>query len=268
MSKKKVRHILGLSGGKDSTALAIFMRREYPDLEIEYFFCDTHKELKETYEYLGRIEDWLGIKIHYLEAERGFDHWLEVYGGVLPSPKMRWCTKQMKIIPLEKWVGDDEVITYVGIRADENRDGYISTKPNITPKFPFKEHGLVKADIIRLLEESGIGMPDYYRWRSRSGCYFCFFQRKYEWVMLAQEHPDLFQKAVEYEQNHRDGRTYTWTQGETLLELLERKDQIIADHQKAMQSQQQSLKNQPLAEVLAAALDEEDDTLPCLACHL
>jgi 3'-phosphoadenosine 5'-phosphosulfate sulfotransferase (PAPS reductase)/FAD synthetase len=268
MSKKKVRHILGLSGGKDSTALAIFMRQKHPHLEIEYFFCDTHKELKETYEYLGRIEDWLGIKIHYLEAERGFDHWLDVYGGVLPSPKMRWCTKQMKIIPLEKWVGDDEVITYVGIRADENRDGYISTKPTITAKFPFKEHGLVKADIIRLLEESGIGMPDYYRWRSRSGCYFCFFQRKYEWVMLAQEHPDLFQKAVEYEQNHRDGRTYTWTQGETLLELLERKDQIIADHEKAMQRQQQNLKSQPLADVLAAALDEEDDTLPCLACHL
>lgn len=268
MSKKKVRHILGLSGGKDSTALAIFMRREYPDLEIEYFFCDTHKELKETYEYLGRIKDWLGIKIHYLEAERGFDHWLDVYGGVLPSPKMRWCTKQMKIIPLEKWVGDDEVITYVGIRADENRDGYISTKPTITARFPFKEHGLVKADIIRLLEESGIGMPDYYRWRSRSGCYFCFFQRKYEWVMLAQEHPDLFQKAVEYEQNHRDGRTYTWTQGETLLELLERKDQIIADHEKAVAKQAKEKPNQSLSDVLSAVLDEEDETLPCLACHL
>jgi len=268
MSKKKVRHILGLSGGKDSTALAIFMRQQYPDLEIEYFFCDTHKELKETYEYLGRIEDWLGIKIHYLEAERGFDHWLDVYGGVLPSPKMRWCTKQMKIIPLEKWVGDDEVITYVGIRADENRDGYISTKPTITAKFPFKEHGFVKADIIRLLEESGIGMPDYYRWRSRSGCYFCFFQRKYEWVMLAQEHPDLFQKAVEYEQNHRDGRTYTWTQGETLLELLERKEQIIADHERAVARQANEQSNQSLADVLEAVLDEEDDTLPCLACHL
>ncbi|MBD2028302.1 phosphoadenosine phosphosulfate reductase family protein [Leptolyngbya sp. FACHB-711] len=268
MSKKKGRHILGLSGGKDSTALAIFMRQQYPDLEIEYFFCDTHKELKETYEYLGRIEDWLGIKIHYLEAERGFDHWLDVYGGVLPSPKMRWCTKQMKIIPLEKWVGDDEVITYVGIRADENRDGYISTKPTITAKFPFKEHGLVKADIIRLLEESGIGMPDYYRWRSRSGCYFCFFQRKYEWVMLAQEHPDLFQKAVEYEQNHRDGRTYTWTQGETLLELLERKDQIIADHEKAMAKQAKEKPNQSLSDVLSTVLDEEDESLPCLACHI
>ena len=104
---------------------------------------------------------------------------------------MRWCTKQLKIIPLEQFIGDDEAISYVGIRADENRDGYISTKPNIKPVFPFKEQGLVKADIIRLLEESGIGLPDYYRWRSRSGCFFCFFQRKYEWVMLALEHPDF-----------------------------------------------------------------------------
>jgi len=234
---------------------------------MEYFFCDTHKELQETYDYLDRIKARLGIKINYLQAERGFDHWLDVYGGVLPSPKVRWCTKQMKIIPLEKWVGDDEVITYIGIRADENRDGYISTKPNITAKFPFKEHGLVKADIIRLLEESGIGMPDYYRWRSRSGCYFCFFQRKYEWVMLAQEHPDLFQKAVDYEQNHRDGRTYTWTQGETLLELLERKDQIVADHEKAMAKQAKEKSNQSLLDVLAMVLDDEDDTLPCVACY-
>ena len=235
---------------------------------MEYFFCDTHKELQETYDYLDRIKARLGIKINYLQAERGFDHWLDVYGGVLPSPKVRWCTKQMKIIPLEKWVGDDEVITYIGIRADENRDGYISTKRNITAKFPFKEHGLVKADIIRLLEESGIGMPDYYRWRSRSGCYFCFFQRKYEWVMLAQEHPDLFQKAVDYEQNHRDGRIYTWTQGETLLELLERKDQIIADHEKAVDKEKKSLKDKTLAEVLDEVLDSQSDDLPCLACHL
>jgi 3'-phosphoadenosine 5'-phosphosulfate sulfotransferase (PAPS reductase)/FAD synthetase len=265
---ESVRHILGLSGGKDSTALAVFMRQKYPDLKIEYFFCDTHKELPETEEYLDRIEVRLGITITRLEAERGFDHWLDIYGGTLPSPKMRWCTKQMKIIPLEKFIGDDVAISYIGIRADENRDGYISTKPNIKAVYPFKERGLVKADILRLLEESGIGLPKYYEWRSRSGCYFCFFQRKYEWVMLYETHPDLFAKAVQYEQQHKDGRTYTWTQGETLLELLARKDDIIADHQKAMARQQQTQPNLPLAESLAAVLDEEDDTLPCLACHL
>lgn len=262
----RVRHILGLSGGKDSTALAVLLHKEIP--QMEYFFCDTGKELPETYEYLDRIKARLGIKITYLESERGFDHWLDVYGGVLPSPKMRWCTVQMKIKPLEKWVGDDEVISYIGIRADENRDGYISTKPNIKPVFPFKERGMVKDDILRLLEESGIGLPDYYRWRSRSGCYFCFFQRKHEWVMLAQEHPSLFQKAVEYEQNHQDGRTYTWTQGETLLELIERKDQVIAEYEKAVARSVQQKPQRSLVEVLEAILDEEDDILPCLACHL
>ena len=265
---KPVRHILGISGGKDSTALAVFMRQTYPDLKIEYFFCDTHKELPETYEYLDRIEARLGIKIIRLEAKRGFDHWLDVYGGALPSPKMRWCTKQMKIIPLEKYIGEDEAISYIGIRADEHRDGYISKKSNITPVFPFKEHGLVKADIYRLLEESGIGLPDYYRWRSRSGCFFCFFQRKYEWVKLAEEHPNLFAEAVKYEQDHADGRTYTWTEGETLLELLERKDQIITEHERSMVRKQKQAPHRLLADVLTDILDEEDDTLPCFACHV
>lgn len=264
---KPVRHIIGLSGGKDSTALAVFMRQKYPELDIEYFFCDTHKELPETYDYLDRIEARLGIKIVRLEAERGFDHWLDVYGGTLPSPKMRWCTKQMKIIPLEKYIGDDAAISYIGIRADENRDGYISKRDNIKPVFPFKEHGLVKADIYRLLEESGIGLPDYYRWRSRSGCFFCFFQRKYEWVKLAEEHPDLFAEAVRYEQEHADGRTYTWTEGETLLELLDRKEAIIADHNRSISRQSQTA-TLSLADTLENVLDEEDDSLPCLACHL
>lgn len=263
---KQVRHIMGLSGGKDSTALAVLLHKEIPNME--YFFCDTGKEIKETYDYLEKIESRLSIKIERLSSERGFDHWLEVYDGFLPSPKSRWCTKQLKIIPLEKFIGDDEAVSYIGIRADEHRDGYISTKPTIQPVYPFKEKGLVKADIIRLLEDSGIGLPDYYKWRSRSGCFFCFFQRKYEWVMLHENHPDLFAEAVRYEQEHKDGRKYTWTDGETLLELLERKNEIIADHQRSMEREQAKAPNRPLSEALSEVLDEEDDATPCLMCHL
>ncbi len=86
------RHILGLSGGKDSTALAILMHKEVP--QMEYFFCDTGKELAETYEYLERIKARLGIKIKYLNSERDFDHFLMLHGGHLPSPKIRWCTEE------------------------------------------------------------------------------------------------------------------------------------------------------------------------------
>lgn len=266
MAANKTRHVLGLSGGKDSAALAIYLHEKVPGME--YFFCDTHKELPETYDFLDRLKARLGIKITYLSAERGFDHWLEVFNGFLPSAKMRWCTRQLKLRPFEEFVGDDEVISYVGIRADEDRDGYLSTKPNIKAVFPFKEDGLVKSDIIRLLEESGIGMPSYYRWRTRSGCFFCFFQRKYEWVKLAEEHPSLFADAVKYEQQHNDGRTYLWNENESLEQLLLRKDQIIADHEKNLRKEMQIAPNKPLASVLEDLLDSQDYEIPCLVCTL
>lgn len=209
------RHILGLSGGKDSTALAIHMRDRVP--EMEYVFCDTGKELRETYEFLDRIEAYLGKKIVRLNSELGFDHWLQMYGGYLPSSRMRWCTRQLKLRPFERYVGDEPVVNYVGIRADENREGYISTKPNIRSVFPFKEDGIRKADVVRILEESGVGMPSYYQWRSRSGCYFCFFQRREEWVGLLEKHPDLFEEAKKYERvDLVTGERYTWSQRESL----------------------------------------------------
>jgi hypothetical protein len=62
---------------------------------------------------------------------------------MLPSPQQRWCTKDMKLAPFEEFIGNDECISYIGIRADENREGYISNKKNIKPVFPFIEDGLV-----------------------------------------------------------------------------------------------------------------------------
>ena len=262
--KKKVRHILGLSGGKDSAALAIYMYKKIPNME--YFFCDTGKELQETYDFLDKIKSRLGINIHYLNPNKDFDYWLEVHNGYLPSPSSRWCTTQLKIIPLEKFVGDSEAISYIGIRADENRSGYISTKGNIKATYPFIEDGLVKNDIIKILEDSGIGMPEYYKWRSRSGCYFCFFQRKYEWVKLSEEHPDLFQKAKEYEENHSDGRTYTWNKGESLNELIKRKDEIKANYEKRHLQHKES--DGTLMSVLSDVLDDEIEEKPCLICHV
>ncbi|UQS30286.1 phosphoadenosine phosphosulfate reductase family protein [Streptomyces fradiae] len=270
---QKVRHVLGISGGKDSSALAVYMRNRVP--EMEYFFCDTGAELPETYEYLNRLEAALGKSIVRLNADRDFDHWMEVYQGTLPSPQMRWCTKNLKIKPLEDWVGDDKVISYVAIRADENRIGYVSTKPNIEAVFPFREDGIDKDGVMRILEEAGIGLPDYYEWRTRSGCYFCFFQRKHEWVGLKERHPELFERAIEYEEKVRyrhtamQGRNYTWSQGESLQELIERKDEIEAKHQAALERAAKRIKpNRPLLEVLTDALDSDEDEAGCSVCHL
>lgn len=268
-----VRRILGISGGKDSAALAVYLRDRVP--QMEYFFCDTGAELPETYAYLRQLAAYLGKPIKYLNSGKTFDHWLSVYRGMLPSPQMRWCTRKMKIEPLEDWVGDDQAISYVAIRADEaSRQGYISTKPNITAVYPFKEDGIDKEGVMRILSDAGVGLPEYYEWRTRSGCYFCFFQRKAEWVGLAERHPDLFAQAVAYEDKESweatamQGRAYTWSQGESLPELLERREEILAKHSAAMEQANKRRKNLPLIEVLSDALDEDSDDAGCLVCHL
>ena len=61
----ETKHILGLSGGKDSAALAVHMNKKYPDLDIEYFITDTGYELKETYDFLNKLNDW-GFKTNAL----------------------------------------------------------------------------------------------------------------------------------------------------------------------------------------------------------
>jgi len=365
----KVRHVLGISGGKDSAALAIYIKTKYPELDLEFYSSDTGKELEETYQLVKNIETHLGIKIEVLKAaenssEDSFDHFLQMYGGFLPSSTSRWCTKKLKLDPFEKYVGDDLVVSYVGIRGDENREGYISTKSNIQSIFPFRkniwsedvvnkvlsnqnidliesyakdidfgryrnqaldilirritpsftrnqklealldtsvkgfnhlvfqylktteyplakevsfplidnEDVLVKDDIFRILKESGVGVPAYYNEiefevngkkgkyaRSRSGCFFCFYQQKIEWVWLYEQHPKLYKKAMEYE---KDG--FTWAQGESLEDLAkpERIEQIKEEYIKRMERKSKNTKSSYLIDIL----DDEDEG--CAACFI
>lgn len=266
----KTRHILSMSGGKDSTALALLMRDKVADME--YVFCDTCKELDETYEYLNRVEAYLGKKIVRLNAEAGFDHWLTVYGGYLPGPNMRWCTKMLKLRPFEKYVGDDDVVSYIGIRADEDRVGYISTKPNIRAVFPFKEYGVDYEGVMRILRESGIGMPPYLDWgRTHSGCFFCFYQKPIEWLRLLEHHPHRFAEAEAYEKISDDpGKTFTWNQGMPLSEF--RKPEVaagITERWQAAKARRQAKRgDRPLVEVLAGMTCEQEERAACLICQL
>lgn len=330
MKNPEVRHVLGISGGKDSAALALYLHDRYTaeELPIEYYTCDTGRELNETYTLIRQLEGELGVEIkkytsidHKIVAEDSpFDFFLKQYGGYLPSQNARWCTKKMKLEPFEKEIGDAPVISYVGIRGDEDREGYVSTKENIQSIFPFRrniwsldvtikvlnnanieqinayyqnhlvdnpnkskileivntpvsktfqlkhkfdqllDYGvilfnevvfdflkttdypvgkltsfpliynsdiIIRKDVMNILEQSNVDLPAYYLpveyevngevgkyFRSRSGCFFCFYQQKIEWVWLLEQHPDLYWQAESYE---KDG--YNWVQGESLKEL-------------------------------------------------
>ncbi|MBP7950549.1 MAG: phosphoadenosine phosphosulfate reductase family protein [Verrucomicrobiales bacterium] len=267
---KPIRHILSLSGGKDSAALAIYMRDRVENME--YIFHDTDKELPDTYDYLNRLEDYLGKRIVKTTFGTTFDDLLRRYGGMLPSNHRRWCTRMMKLKPFEDYIGEDVCINYVGIRADEARIGYVSHKPNIQAVFPFREDGIDYEGVQRILEESGIGMPPYTEWgRTRSGCFFCFYQQKVEWVRLKMQYPELFEAAKAYEKPNRiNGNVFYWCQDEPLTELErpERMAEILEKWEVQQARNAQSRKNLPLVTTLAGLRTQEAPSAGCLICHL
>ena len=166
-----------------------------------------------------------------------------------------------------------KVYSYVAIRSDESyREGYSSKTDNLIIKLPLKENGVDKAGVLEILEGSGLGLPAYYSWRTRSGCTFCFFQQKIEWVRLIDEHPEAFVEAKAYEKIAvEQGTPFTWSQGESLEELSQpqRVEQIKQEHEKRVKQRRQKLPRNPLRP------DQEpidiDDlygfTKMCLACH-
>ncbi len=263
------RHVLSLSGGKDSAALAIYMRDRVPTME--YVFHDTDKELPETYAYLSQLQAILGKPIQRTQAVMNFDQWLKVYGGMIPSSHRRWCTKMLKLKPFEDWIGDDQVFNYIGIRADEDREGYISTKTNITPVYPFREDGVVYADVVQILEDSGLGLPKYTDWgRTRSGCYFCFFQQKIEWVRLKENYPDLYEKAKAYESaNKLNGNPFNWNGSESLAEL-EKPERMAEIKRKWEESRthRAPVRKGTLLHVLSNLEDPDEPREACLICEL
>ena len=125
---------------------------------------------------------------------------------------------------------------------------------------------------MEILESSGLGLPKYYNWRSRSGCTFCFFQQKIEWVRLKERHPEAFEEAKSYEKTaENNGSPFTWTEGETLDELTrpERIEQIKSDYEKRLQRAIKNRKANPLREKEEIIdLDElYGKSKVCLACH-
>ena len=272
------RHVLGLSGGRDSAALAVYMRQHHPELNIEYFFTDTGKELPEVYEYLGRLEGFLGQPILRLNPDRDFDFWLKQYNDFLPSPQSRWCTRQLKLRPFEHWLrpgleAGETIYSYVAIRSDEEyREGYASKNDRLIVRLPFKEASIDKAGVLEVLDSAGLGLPAYYSWRTRSGCTFCFFQQKIEWVRLKEHHPEAFEEAKAYEKNSVEhGSPFTWSQGESLdeLERPERVEQIRQDHEQRLLRMRSKIQPNPLRSD-NEPLDIDDlygQAKVCLACH-
>ncbi len=147
-----------------------------------------------------------------------------------------------------------------------------SKHERLTVRLPLKESGVDKAGVIDILDGAGLGLPGYYEWRTRSGCTFCFFQQKIEWVRLSERHPDFFEEARRYEKTALDdGSPFTWSQGESLDDLsqTDRVAEIKLDHERRVERMRERAQLNPLRPD-GEPIDIDDlygQAKVCIACH-
>lgn len=198
---KKV-HLVGLSGGKDSSAMALRLRELYPEREFTFFCTPTGDELPEMEAHWRKLSLLLGQPILRLRDPKYptiydlIDHF-----GALPNFRQRWCTRILKIEVAQQFYNlVKPAVIYVGLRTDEeSRKGNKAYDADIEQVHPMKEWGWGIDEVWAYLEKRGVTIP------RRTDCAMCFWQRIGEWWHLWNEHNDHFRKLSDLED--RIGKT-------------------------------------------------------------
>lgn len=204
-----MNHIVALSGGKDSTALALALKEIEPQREYQYICTPTQNELPEMKAHWNNLGELLGQPI--IKIPKRSLMGLIYQQNALPNWRMRWCTRMLKIEPFEEYILDHLPCTvYVGIRADEvDRDGVAyEENEGVTRRYPLVEWGWGEGDVLNYLDSQGVTIPE------RTDCAICFFQTLHEWRQLWLKHPDLYAQgeAAEEHVGHtlRSDQRDTW----------------------------------------------------------
>jgi 3'-phosphoadenosine 5'-phosphosulfate sulfotransferase (PAPS reductase)/FAD synthetase len=200
------KHVIGLSGGKDSTALALRLAEIEPR-DYEYICNYTGNELPELFDHLKRMEDVLGKPI------KRVGYHTDLYGLIdeakmLPNFRARFCTRVLKIEPTIEYFETlpSNSVLYVGLRADEPlRRGLYGEDINV--RFPMREWGWGLDEVWKYLDQRGVSIP------KRTDCAVCPYQRLGEWRDLWENYPEEYAKGVAVEEKY--GHTFRSAQRDT-----------------------------------------------------
>ena len=198
-------YILPVSGGSDSCALAILLHEIAPHIPFRMVFTDTGAEERDTLEMLDKLEAYLGKPIERLCGQSLFDL-ISAFSGFLPSPRDRWCTRELKLVPFRRWLSQfdgQKKWIFVGVRSDEG-DRLAFSLPDAETEMPFIDLGITRDWVYRKMA-STLGISRSYKTRSRSGCTVCPYQSSQELVGLLQRSPEDFERGERCEKlNIRD----------------------------------------------------------------
>ena len=185
-------HVIALSGGKDSTALALRLAEVEPRDYI-YLITPTGDELPEMLAHWDKLEGLLGKPLTRI-TNKTLDFWIEHFNA-LPNNRQRWCTRLLKIEPaIAFYKSISPCIAYVGLRADEPADERVGIYGADTPqRFPLREWGWGVRNVMDYLMHKGIVIP------TRTDCARCYDQRLGEWRALYRKYPHIYASAERQE---------------------------------------------------------------------
>lgn len=191
------KHIIALSGGKDSTAMAMALQQFEPR-EYIYAITPTGNELPEMYEHWKMLSDMFNAPLKVLTTGKSLQGEIERQ-KTIPSWRMRWCTRMLKIEPFNSFLQENTpAVSYVGLRADEpdsvRRGMVLGGVEGITQRWPLREWGWNIGDVWAYLDSKGVSIPE------RTDCALCFFQRGSEWWNLWMRHPELYAEGERLEE--------------------------------------------------------------------
>lgn len=200
-----MKHIVQLSGGKDSTAMLLMMlERNMPVDEI--LFCDTGVEFPELYKHIDAVEKFIGRKITRLKAEHSFEYYMADIpkiryregnrntGYGWPRMFNRWCTKHFKIEPVKKYLKDiPEYTLYIGIAVDEPKR-HKNIPENV--RHPLFDWGVTEKQALQYCRDHGFDFGGLYERFRRLGCYCCPLQRLEDLRNVRRYYPDLWTEIL------------------------------------------------------------------------
>ena len=190
-----MKHVIGLSGGKDSTAMALRLLEVEPR-EYTLVCTPTGDELPEMMEHWRKLEGIFGQEIVRVDPGYTLKTLIEKM-KMLPNWRARFCTRMLKIAPYEYWISNQlPAVSYIGLRADEDgRSGYESCFDDgqLTIRYPLREWSWGVDDVLTYLDERCVSIP------ARTDCARCPLQTLGEWRRLWEKHPDIYEDACQDE---------------------------------------------------------------------
>lgn len=204
---KMTKNIVSFGAGQNSTAMIIMMKKEGTKID-EIIFSDTGNEMPKTYIFLKEFKIWCkknNLKLVTIKSKLGSVREYYMKKKIIPYRMFRHCTHKFKVIPINDYIkkkyGIKQPINMVmGIASDEkHRSEKIRGRKQFTYLFPLIEKDIDREGCIEIIKKEGLSVP------VKSGCYFCPFQSKKEWVKLYENYPKLFDETILFEKN---GRAY------------------------------------------------------------